>query len=160
MLRIGARFVLAIGVAAGAPAPALGGEIYKCVDDRGRPLYTSDKRDTAGKKCETVSREVSVVPAQAATPGAKSPAGFPKESSSDRAASKAKQRETLERELTQEEQLLREARQKLAEQEEIRTGDEKNYARVLARLQPYKDSVEVHEKNIAALKRELGNLSR
>ena len=35
--------------------PALAGaqatEIYKCVDTTGRPLYTSDKRDTAGKKC-------------------------------------------------------------------------------------------------------------
>jgi hypothetical protein len=40
--------------------PAVAGaqvtEIYKCVDAGGRPLYTSDKRDTAGKKCELVSR--------------------------------------------------------------------------------------------------------
>ena len=39
-------------------------EIFKCVDGTGRPLYTSDKRDTMGKKCELVSREVNVVPAQ------------------------------------------------------------------------------------------------
>lgn len=160
MRRIGALLVLALGVVVAAPMYTQAGEIYKCVDDRGRPLYTSDKLDTAGKKCETVSREVNVAPAQAAKPGAKSPAGFPKESASDRIASKFKQRETIERELTQEEQLLGEAKRKLAEQEEIRTGDEKNYARVLARLQPYKDAVEVHEKNVAALKRELNNLSR
>ena len=162
MSRIGTRLVLALGVIAGLPALAQGGEIYKCVDDRGRPLYTSDKRDTAGKKCETVAREVSVVPAQASKPGAKapSPAGFPKESASDRAASKSKQRETIEKELTQEESLLADARRKLTEQESIRSGDEKNYARVLERLRPYKDAVEVHEKNVEALKREFNNLSR
>jgi len=37
-------------------------------------------------------------------------------------------------------------------------GDEKNYARVLDRLQPYKDNVDLHQKNIEALKRELGNI--
>ena len=158
MQRIGALLVIAVGLAAGIPLRAQG-EIYKCVDDRGKPLYTSEKRDTVGKKCETVTREaVSVVPA--AKPGAKSPAGFPKESSSDRASSKAKQRDTIEQELTQEESMLSDARKKLAVQESIRSGDEKNYARVLERLKPYKDTVEVHEKNVEALKRELSNLSR
>ena len=75
-------------------------------------------------------------------------------------AAKDKQRATLERELQQEETLLAEAKRKLSEQEQIRTGDEKNYARVLERLQPYKDAVEVHNKNIEALKRELANLYR
>ncbi|MEW6689746.1 MAG: DUF4124 domain-containing protein [Pseudomonadota bacterium] len=150
--------VLVFGTAAGAGGRAQAGEIYKCVDDRGRPLYTSDRRDTAGKKCEVVSREVNVVPAQ--KPAAKAPAGFPKESASDRAAAKSKQRDTLERELKQEESMLADARRKLSEQEAIRTGNEKNYARVLERLKPYKDAVEVHEKNVEALKRELNNLSR
>jgi hypothetical protein len=40
----------------------------------------------------------------------------------------------------------------------VREGNERNYARVLERLQPYKDSVETHQKNIEALKRELSNL--
>lgn len=158
-----AVFVFALAIACAGSASAQGTEIWKCLDDRGRPLYTSDRRDTAGKKCELVSREVSVVPVPAASkPAAKapSPAGFPKESSADRAASKAKQRDTLEKELTQEQHLLAGARRKLGEQESVRSGDEKNYAKVLARLQPYKDAVEVHEKNIEALRRELNNLAR
>src|SRR5690349_24438899 len=135
-------------------------EIYKCIDPQsGRPLYTSDKRETAGKKCELVSREVNVVPAQKAA-ARPSPPGFPKESAADRAVAKSKQRETLERELNQEQGMLADAKRKLAEQEAIRSGDEKNYARVLERLRPYQDAVEVHEKNVDALKRELGNLSR
>lgn len=85
---------------------------------------------------------------------------FPAETPADRAVSRSKQRETLERELTQEESMLADARKKLSEQEAIRTGDEKNYARVLERLKPYRDTVEVHQKNVDALKRELANLSR
>jgi len=145
-------------MAAAAPGHAQVTEIYKCIDQRGRPLYTSDRRDTAGKKCEVVSREVSEVPADKARP--KSPANFPKESLAERSAAKAKQRETLEQELRQEQSMLADARGKLAEQESIRSGNEKNYARVLERLRPYQDAVEVHEKNVEALKRELANLSR
>jgi hypothetical protein len=152
---------MVIGVLA-APAHAQVTEIYKCVDPAGRPLYTSDKRDTAGKKCDLVSREINVVPAQqipAQRPSA-SRSGFPRESASDRANAKERQREILEKELTTEQQLLAKAQQDLTEQESVRSGDERNYARVLERLQPYKDSVEVHQKNVEALRRELGNLNR
>jgi len=139
-------------------------EIYKCVEANGRPLYTSDKRETTGKKCELVSREVNVVstppPKSPAAPAAKSPAGFPKESAADRASAKGRQRDILEKELATEQKLLSEAKQKLAEQEAVRTGDERNYARVIERLQPFKDSVETHQKNVEALQRELSNLSR
>jgi septal ring factor EnvC (AmiA/AmiB activator) len=90
----------------------------------------------------------------------KSPANFPRETPADRVSSKAKQKDTIEKELTQEEAMLEDARKKLAEQEAIRTGDEKNYSKVIERLKPYKDTVEVHEKNVEALKRELTNLSR
>jgi hypothetical protein len=164
MNRIGALLLLTLGLAAAGQARAQQvTEIWKCQDERGRPLYTSDKRETTGKKCELVSREVNVAPGTpGAKPGAKAPPppGFPKESVNDRAAAKAKQRDTLEKELSQEEQMLAEAKRKLAEQEAIRTGDEKNYAKVLARLQPYRDAVEVHDKNVQALKRELSNLYR
>jgi hypothetical protein len=130
-------------------------EIYKCIDASGRPLYTSDKRETAGKKCELVSREINVVPAQKV-----SPRNFPKESAQARETAKERQRGILEKELVTEQQLLEKAKQALAEQEAVRTGDEKNYARVLERLQPFRDNVELHTKNIEALRRELANLNR
>ena len=133
--------------------------LWNCKDKDGRTILTNQQKDTAGKDCRIVQQQrVTVVPST--KPGSKSPQNFPKESSSDRLAAKDKQRQTLERELGQEEALLADARRKLADQEQIRTGDEKNYARVLERLQPYKDAVEVHNKNIEALKRELANLYR
>ena len=141
-------------------------EIYKCLDSSGRPLYTSDKKDTAGKKCELVSREVNVVPTQkpaAKAPGgtrSESPAGFPKESAGERANRSATSREILEGELAKEQELHGQAKKELAAQESVRTGDERNFQRVLDRLQKYKDNVELHEKNIEALKRELSRLGR
>jgi hypothetical protein len=40
----------------------------------------------------------------------------------------------------------------------VRSGDEKNYQRVLDRLQPYKDKVALHERNVEALRKEIRNL--
>ena len=151
--------VLALGLGLGTVASAQLETIWNCKDSGGRTSVTNLKEDTVGKDCRIVHQQrVTVVPAT--KPGAKSPAGFPKESASDRVASKAKQRETIERELNQEQGMLSDARQKLSEQEGVRGGEEKNYARVLERLKPYQDTVEVHQKNVEALKRELNNLSR
>ena len=69
-----------------------------------------------------------------------------------------RQREILEQELASEQRALAQARQALAEQEAVRGGEERNYSRVESRLQPYKESVENHQKNIEALQRELANL--
>jgi len=135
--------------------------IWSCKDKDGRTHVTNLKEDTAGKDCRIVQQQrVTVVPS--AKPSAKtpSPPGFPKETVSDRLATKEKQRQTLERELAQEQDLLAEAKRKLGEQESIRGGDERNYAKVLERLQPYRDTVEVHTKNVEALRRELSNLYR
>lgn len=148
-----------------AAAQAQVTEIYKCLDSGGRPLYTSDKKDTVGKKCELVSREINVVPAQKLSPPPPRAArqgreSFPTESPSARASAKERQREILEKELAAEQELLARAKQELADQEATRSGDEKNYARVLERLQPYKDNVDQHEKNVEALRRELGNSAR
>ena len=134
--------------------------LWNCKDKDGRTILTNQQQDTVGKECRVVQQQrVTVVPSTKSG-ASKSSQNFPKESTADRLNAKDKQRQTLERELQQEEGMLADAKRKLAEQEQIRTGDEKNYARVQERLQPYKDAIEVHNKNIEALKRELVNLYR
>jgi hypothetical protein len=140
-----------LGLAAGA-ARAQVTEIYKCVDANGKPLYTSDKRDTSGRKCELVSREINVVPTQ--KPRATSER-FPRETANDRANAMERKRSALEQELQNEEGLLAKAKTALAEQESVRNGDERNYARVLERLKPYQDEVAQHQKNVDAIRSEL-----
>lgn len=150
-----AAALAALAVLLAGPAHAQGvTEIWKCKGADGRWTYTNDRNEAEKLKCETVTRQVNVAPAT------KPPPGFPKESASQRANARERQREVLEKELATEEAALAKAKQDLAAQEAVRTGDERNYARVQERLQPYKDSVETHEKNIEALRRELANLYR
>jgi len=152
-------FLMVLVVAGSAHAQQVT-EIYKCVDANGRPSYTNDKREAEKQKCEVVARQINTAPANPG--GAKNgrPADFPRESSSDRASARERQRAILEKELATEQAALAKARQDLAAQEAVRSGDERNYARVEERLQPFKDSVETHQKNIEALRRELNNLYR
>ena len=151
------------------PAPALAQDtqeatIWSCRDKDGRTHVTNLREDTTGKDCRIIRQtRVQVVPAprSAAKPASKpAPTAFPKEDSQSRASARDRQREILERELEQEQKLLDQARKELEEQESVRYGDERNYARVLERLQKYKDAVELHEKNIESLKRELTSLYR
>jgi hypothetical protein len=134
-------------------------EIYRCIDAEGRRHYTNAKRETGGMKCELVTSQINVAP-PLTKPPPRAPSGFPRETARDSATARERQRDILQQELASEEQALSKARQALTEQEAVRSGDERNYARVLERLQPYKDSVETHEKNIEALRRELANLNR
>jgi hypothetical protein len=146
--------VVGIGIMAVSLARA---DVYKCVDEDGHVTYTNSKPSPKAK-CTTLSRDqrVSTVPGRAAsTP---SPAGFPKVDGDTQKARDSDRRKILEQELAAEQKNLEQAKKDLAEQEAIRTGDERNYQRVLDRLQPYKDKVALHERNIEALKKEIGNL--
>ena len=135
-------------------------EIWRCIDADGRRHYTNSKKETSGMKCELVTSQINVAPPLTKPPPRASSSNFPRETAREGASARERQREILQKELASEEAALARARQALAEQEGQRSGEERNYARVLERLQPLKDSVENHEKNIAALKRELANLNR
>ena len=146
---------LALGSLA-VPAHAQLTEIFKCRDAQGHWTYTNDRRQAEKETCELVASQSNVSPAQKSA----RPSNFPRESSAERAAGKGRQREILQQELASEEAALSKARQALAEQESVRSGDERNYARVEERLKPFKESVESHQKNIEALRREIANQSR
>lgn len=145
------RFLLGwVFLALAAPSGQAQSEVYKCPDASGRPTYTNVKRDTVGKNCTLVSKEVQVVPSQPASSG-----GGRSSAAVDRNESR---RKILESELQNEQQLLSDAQAKLAEQEGIRSGNESNYARVQERLKPYQEAVDLHTKNIEQLRGELGRL--
>jgi len=104
------------------------GTTYKCVDAQGRVSYSQSPEP--GKRCA----EASLPPLQtmpAPAPRAASPAG----------GQAADQSKTSEQELAEAKKALEEARRKLAEQEAVRYGEEKNYQRVLDRLKPYQEAV-------------------
>jgi len=140
--------------------PVTAGTIYKCVDDGGGTLISNSK---VNKSCQAVvSGPDSSLPApKARAPGAAanpSPAGFPKVAEDTQKARDTDRRRILEQEMAAEQKNLEVAKKDLAEQEASRSGDERNYQRVLDRLQPYKDRVAQHERNIEAIQKELNNL--
>ena len=153
--------VLALLGVAGVHAQNL---TYRCVDPGGRSTYTNVKEEMAGKKCTVVSREVSVVPAQQIAQPAKAASGAAKaagervDTNTQRGRDDTR-RKILQEELDSAEKRLSESRQKLAEQDSVRSMEEKlNPQRALDRLKPHQDEVERQEQNVASLKRELSNL--
>lgn len=142
-------------------SPLASAEVYKCVDAEGRTTYTNDRMLARGCKLLSQDQSVSTMPPPRTPAGqASSPAssGFPRVSPDTQRARDDSRRQVLEKELATEESALEEARKALTEQESVRFGDERNYQRVLDRLQPFKDKVDLHERNIEALKREISNL--
>ncbi len=143
--------VLAASLAA-APARA---DIFKCTDSDGHITYSN----VATKNCKTLTLDpIPSAPAAKSTSKSPSPANFPKVDETTQKARDTDRRRILENELATEQKSLDEAKKQLAEQEEIRTGDERNYQKVLDRLQPFKDRVALHERNIAAIRKEIANL--
>ena len=134
-------------------------EIFKCRNAEGQVTYTNDRRQAEKQKCDLVTSQINVAPPpRPASAGRVYSGSFPRETPSASAAARERQRQILEQELAAERAQLNQAKQALAEQEAERSGNERNYARVLERLQPFKETVENHEKNIQALQRELANL--
>lgn len=67
-------------------------------------------------------------------------------------------RTILEQELAAEQKRLDAARRQMEEQQSVRLVTERDYQRYLDRVQPFRDSVENHERNVQAIQSELSNL--
>jgi len=133
--------------------------MYQCVDESGHKSFSNIKTSAKGAKCVSMDLGGSATaPASSAQPRMPTPATFPKVDQNSQKARDGDRRRILESELDTEQRNLEQAKKELAEQEEIRNGDERNYQRVLDRLQPYKDKAALHERNIEAIQREISNL--
>ena len=133
------------------PLTATASTLYKCTDDSGVVLYTNQK--TSKKNCLVLSRqEPSAVtgaatarPRQAAAP---TPGDFPRVSGSEQKARDSDRRAILDKELANELQHVEKARKALFD----------GGSQPADKLQPLRDTVALHERNVESLKKELGNL--
>lgn len=152
------HWALLLAIAAIAlPARA---ETCKYVDDEGRVIYsnTPNNPPKGAKLVKCFSDPAPTTPApQVSKPQSGARESFPKVDGQTQKKRDDERRRILEKELADEQQRLEAARQKLAEQEAIRTGDERNYQRYLDRVQPFRDAVANHERNIEAITREISN---
>ena len=136
-------------------------DIWECMDESGNKRFTNIKAESKGCKLLVVA-PLNTVPATKAPPGksapavaSKTPENFPKVDTETQKQRDNDRRRILDQELANEQKLLDQAKKELADQESQRLGSERNYQRVLDRLEPYKKKVKLHEDNIANLRREL-----
>jgi hypothetical protein len=147
-------------------AAAQGGVMYQCVDEDGNKTFSNVKLTDKDIKCvamelgPAVSGSVASVPPPKATPapGKASPRSFPKVEENVQKERDNDRRRILESELEVERRDLEQAKKDLAAQENIRNGNERNYQRVLDRLEPFRDKAALHERNIDAIEKELAKL--
>ena len=174
-----ALLMLAAGATFWLPAGSAQAQVYKCTGADGGVTYTNDR--SIGRNCTALKMDlpVSSIPAvrprntgsnRAATParsgnnsGARATTSssgggggsFPNVSNETQRARDNTRQQILQSELATEQKALDEAKKALTEQEAVRMGNERNYQKVLDRLEPYKNAVELHQRNIDALQREL-----
>ena len=129
-------------------------DIWECVDESGNKRFTNIRSEAKGCRMLHVG-PTNTVPAPKQQPARAAPPDFPRVDGETQRQRDLDRRRILEQELAAEQKLLEQARNELAVQDSMRLGSERNYQRVLDRLEPYKRKVKLHEDNIANLRREL-----
>ena len=148
-LRIPFRTLLAMLLTASA---AQASTLYRCTDESGIVLYTNQK--TAQKRCTVLSVQVPPAPDAGAAAGkprsasTPTPGDFPRVSGTEQKARDGDRRAILDRELANEQANLDKARQASATAATLSPD----------RQQALKNTIALHERNIEALKKEIGNL--
>ncbi len=134
-------------------------EIYKAVDENGHVTYSSAPIK-GGKK-------LNLEPLPTMKPTLPASAGFPKVDNQTQRGRDETRRKILQDELTAEEKLLEEANQNLKEAESnpevFKRADGQTYRNVAKyeeKIKPLQEQVDLHKKNIEALKTELSRLQK
>lgn len=153
------RFCLPAALFAMAATAAHADVMYQCVDEHGHKTFSNVKLSDKGVRCTAMDLgPATSVPAPRPAAKVPSPASFPKVGENAQKERDTDRRRILEGELAAEQKNLEQAKKDLAEQEAVRSGDERNYQRVLERLEPFKNKVALHERNIEAIQKELAKL--
>lgn len=150
-------------------------DIYKYVDENGNVTYTnspvkgaqrvyieqpnvisSGSGSSSGKRSTNTSRN-SNDSGQKVTPP--SPANFPKVDSETQRSRDSNRKRILQDELANEQTLLNDTKKALSDAENTKTAEEKaNPSKYLERIGRLRENVVMHEKNIAALQKELSRV--
>lgn len=133
-------------------------ETCKYVDDEGRIIYSNITVKRARKvTCfqAPVQPPESVVAPQPPPAMRTADPARPRIDPTTQRKRDQDRRTILEDELAREQKALDDAKRALAEQETLRSGEERNYSRVQERLKPFRDAISAHEKNIASIQQEL-----
>ena len=158
-------FLLLVSVAGYVHAQS---EVFVCINDNGTKEY---KNTGATKGCKRVDLQgitmipspykkplVQTVAATSTSRTSASPADFPKIDSSTQKARDNDRMQILLDEMKTEEKKLANLKKDFNNGEPERQGNEKNYAKYQERVASMKEDMNRAEKNIEALKREIGNL--
>ena len=140
-------------------------QIYRCVDANGRPLYT----DVKAGKCQLIDTGPSMPasspqipmgrsPNAAAPSASPAPSNFPRVENSQQRARDNERREILGDELRAEEKKLADLKATFNGGEPERQGNERNYAKYQERVASMREEISRSERNIEALRREIGNI--
>lgn len=134
-------------------------EVYICVDQNGVTEY----RNTGiNKGCRKLNMPAASAPAPArrVAPGnpATTASAFPKADGQVQKARDSDRKQLLQDELRMEEGRLASLKADYSNGEPERRGDERNYAKYQERAAAMKDDIARTERNVEALRRELGKL--
>lgn len=160
------RLVLTVALLSLLLPAAQADVMYQCVDESGHKSFSNIKSSVKGAKCTAMDlgEPVSVPAPKAAAAKAPTPANFPKVDDNAQKSRDNDRRRILEGELASEQTNLEEAKKALAEQEALVLPEERIKGgaiaggKVLERVQPYRDKVALHERNIEAIQKEIGRL--
>ena len=129
--------------------PAQAAVMYQCVDESGHKSFSNMKSATKGAKCTAMDLGPASAPAAKGATKTPTPTNFPK---------------VDEGELDAEKRNLAQAQKDLAEQEATTLPSERmqgggiSGGKVAERVQPFKDKVALHERNIEAIQKEISKL--
>jgi Domain of unknown function (DUF4124) len=158
------RFLMLLASLVSASASA---EIFKCVEEGGRVTYSNVQ--ATGCTRLNVGPTTNQVPKRSggASPNVRSTLSgdFPRVDTGTQRARDDDRRRILDQELANETSALESARKVLSSEESQVMPEERNVAgrginnaKVEQRLQPVRDRVAMHERNIEALRKEIANL--
>ena len=144
--------------------PAQAAVMYQCVDESGHKSFSNMKSATKGAKCTAMDLGPASAPAAKGATKTPTPTNFPKVEENTQRARDTDRLRILEGELDAEKRNLAQAQKDLAEQEATTLPSERmqgggiSGGKVAERVQPFKDKVALHERNIEAIQKEISKL--